>query len=149
MCEGVYQDGTNPGTILDCPNEDEPILVPDLTFGGRIECTNNPQQCPGSYHFGCDGGDNPGSLTCDVYSNNLLGDCDGCEGQIFVSEDCTESFYCTSDTPDSSSEGCHLQCPEGQRVHVDLIKDEWECVERDPNPQFICPGYFAVSRGYS
>lgn len=87
--------------------------------------------CLGSYHFGCDGGDfgdfftpEPGkdttpepaeetttlpSLECPgETAKNPLGDCGGCNQQYFVSQNCRESFLCTSQVQDPSNEGCYL-----------------------------------------
>lgn len=57
LCSEKMDDsGVSEGQVLTCP-EDRPIIVPDLTFGGRADCTEDLHQCPGSYHFGCVGGD--------------------------------------------------------------------------------------------
>ena len=115
------------------------------------QCSSlNPDHCPGlgGFKVGCNNGGTitapPLTCTASDFTTNPLGTCGGCEGQIFVNDDCTESFYCSQYTPDSSSDGCHLVCPEGQRVHVDLVKKEWECIERLPSPDFMCPGKFDV-----
>ena len=71
--------------------------------------------------------------------SNPLGECGGCEGQIFISDNCMQSFYCSLET---ESDGCLLSCEENQRVHVDYSTNTWECVEKEDS--FMCPGQFSV-----
>ena len=116
------------------------------------ECSaENTENCPGlgGFKVGCENGANitPPPLTCTDadFTANPFGECGGCEGQIFVNEDCSESFYCTEYTPDGTSEGCHLVCPEGKRVYLNVAARKWECIDLEPDNEFICPGKFAVS----
>ena len=51
-------------------------------------------------------------------SENPLGRCD-CEGQFFMSQDCSEAFYCSADVP-PEDDGCLFQCDEGEVVAPNL-----------------------------
>ena len=143
--EAQTEQGQNIGRTLWCfPGE---VIEIDFTDVLNYKCTNNTDTCPGSFHFGCDGGDfgevtTASPPTCQSgyeLAENPLGTCDGCDGQIFISEDCSESFYCH---PNMAAAGCFLNCGDNQRVHLDVATDMWECVEREPN--FVCPGRFSV-----
>ena len=63
---------------------------------------------------------------------------------MFISDDCSESFYCTQGAPEAPhGGGCHLTCNnETERVHLDYSTNTWECVSREPD--FLCPGRFQV-----
>ncbi|TRY74637.1 hypothetical protein TCAL_15615, partial [Tigriopus californicus] len=108
-------------------------------------CTENIGKCPGmgGFRLGCRGEDlpEPPELKCE-FSKNPLGQCGGCEGQIFVNENCTEAFYCSFWTPEDGQEGCHKQCSGGQIVQFDLLAKNWTCTDRPEG--FICPGKFQV-----
>ena len=66
-------------------------------------CADDVGQCPGlgGYEIGC----NPDSdievpLICTEYGINTLGECGECDGQVFINEDCTQGFICTSNIPE-------------------------------------------------
>jgi hypothetical protein len=45
-----------------------------------------------------------------IPGQNWLGKCD-CEGQLFIGTNCSEGFYCTSKTPDTTLyDGCVARC---------------------------------------
>ena len=109
-------------------------------------CSSNTDNCPGlgGFQIGCQGGGIPSPAPECVFDDNPFGTCDGCEGQMFISEDCSESFYCTNAAPEAPhGGGCHLTCNnETERVHLDYSTNTWECVDREPG--FLCPGRFQV-----
>ena len=37
----------------------------------------------------------------------------GIPSQIFINDDCTESFYCLDD-PDAGTDGCFIECTDNQ-----------------------------------
>ena len=128
------------GKSLKCAEGE--ILKVDLV-DYKWSCTTDTEQCPGlgGFRVGCSDGNEipPLERQCE-YDDNPWGEC-GCAGQIFINDDCTESFYCTDLSP-NGEEGCHKICPAGQRVNLDIVGKTWECVDREEG--FICPGAFEV-----
>ena len=61
----------------------------------------------------------------------------GCEGQIFVGNDCMSGFYC-SDRTNAGTDGCSMTCGPGERINFDLAADVMECVPDDGD--YVCPG---------
>lgn len=100
--------------------------------------------CPGlgGFKLGCRGGNlEVPPLDCS-FTENTLGEC-GCDGQIFVDEDCTKSHLCSSNIMEGSPEnadGCHLECENGEKVHIDVAGKTWEC--RAPEADYLCTGMF-------
>lgn len=134
----IDENGYNDGRSLSCP-EGTHISLSFDPAGYR--CTSDLTQCPGSFHFGCDGGNLP-ELPC-ISSRNPLGEC-GCEGQIFINEDCSEGFKCTTEIADPYLyDGCIKQCEENQILFPNFDSGEgWECVDRT---QYKCPGSFNLN----
>ena len=155
-CTGPMDNFTNPGYNYACPEGFRMEI--DFHSPPSFKCKPDVENCPGSYHFGCSGDipnlstttTAPGETTTPFvptgcnYQSNDLGEC-GCDGQIFVDNNCRESFYCVDNPPagEEGQDGCKLVCAEDQRVHLDLINKEWECVEREDD--YVCPGKFKVS----
>ena len=134
-----YPDG---GRILKC--EGNEIVHLDFDTYTWYCSEDHPEACPGlgGFKLGCSGGniDVP-PLECD-FTENTLGEC-GCDGQIFVDETCTKSHLCTSNIPEGSSanvDGCHLDCPEGERVIFDFAGKQWGC--EAPEADYVCTGKF-------
>lgn len=133
---------SNGGNHITCDNDNE-IIEYDET-NGAWGCTTNTDKCPGlgGFRFGCKGGDLPTpELQC-VFDKNPFGTCQGCEGQIFISDDCQQSFYCSDYVAEADAEGCLLTCGDNERVRVDYATNTWECVTKEPD--FTCPGQFSV-----
>ena len=53
-----------------------------------------------------------------AYTTNELGECGGCNQQIFINEECDQAFYCSTNAPDGQ-DGCSKQCNDGQ-VRMEL-----------------------------
>lgn len=132
----------NGGRSIKCPPGQ---IVEVDTDNFDAVCTTNVDKCPGlgGFRVGCNGNqfETPDVPDCN-YSPNEVDTCDGCTGQIMVNENCTRAFYCSNWVPDVSDEGCHLDCPDGQVVHLDLKEKDWGCV--DKTEEYICPGKFKV-----
>lgn len=132
----------NGGVTIECP-EGETIHANFDEWSYRCEA-DEISHCPGlgGFKAGCRGGNlEIPPLECDFQKNNL-GEC-GCEGQIFVNNDCTETHLCTRIIPGGSPEGadgCHLSCPDGQKAYIDLHSKVWEC--REETPDYVCTGKF-------
>ena len=109
--------GVNIGSTLSCPNN----TLMHVNFNRPITYTcegpSSGYTCPGSYHFGCQGGDF-GELTtstampdtttplatCNYPTENTFGEC-RCEGQIMISNDCSSGFFCSSGSDPQSAVG--------------------------------------------
>ena len=80
---------------------------------------------------------------CQEYGMNDLGSCDGCTGQLFISQDCNTGFYCANDLPNDQEDkdGCVLSCPSGQIILPDFVDNTWQCVEDDPTVANCFGGY--------
>ena len=126
-----------------CP---EGMIVDYNPISLEWTCSTNTDNCPGlgGFQIGCEAGGIPLPQPDCEFDDNPFGTCDGCEGQMFISEDCSESFYCTQAAPEAPhGGGCHLTCNnETERVHLDYSTNTWECVPREPS--FSCPGRFQV-----
>ena len=62
---------------------------------------------------------------------------------MFINDDCTESFYCLEAAANGQTgSGCDLSCPDGQRVWLDILNEEWRCIDREDT--FICAGQMQV-----
>ena len=132
-CRERYPSG---GIKLTCP-EGRIVMFDFANLSWR--CSDEVEQCPelGGFKVGC-GEDNeiePPVLQCDL-GDNELGEC-RCNRQLFVNEDCTKSFYCSANNQEAA-DGCHLECPEGEAVFVDLVSKDWECRTMPEN--YVCPG---------
>ena len=53
-----------------------------------------------------------------AYTTNELGECGGCNQQIFINEECDQAFYCSTNAPEEQ-DGCSKQCNDGQ-VRMEL-----------------------------
>lgn len=137
-CAGPMVDGENVGTQFVCPVGQ--VVKPGLMYPLEHRCEDDDGQCPGWYKMGCSGGDFGALEPVCVPTVNPLGICE-CEGQLFYGSDSTEAFVCRSDVDDG--DGCLLQCPEDQRVPLDLDPAEnWRCTDREAD--FNSPGAFAT-----
>jgi hypothetical protein len=84
--------------------------------------------CPGAMHFGCF--ENPGTDVPCAESGNSLGQCDGCNGQLFINDDCSAGFWCTDSIQDPFLyDGCLAKCHEGKILLPDFAKNSWSCVD--------------------
>ena len=45
----------------------------------------------------------------------------GIPSQIFINDDCTESFYCLDD-PDAGTDGCVVECTDNQVIFIKFVK---------------------------
>ena len=131
------------GNHVTCP---EGMIVDFDPIALDWTCSTNTDNCPGlgGFQIGCQGGGIPTPEPECVFDDNPFGTCDGCEGQMFINDDCSESFYCTQAAPEAPhGGGCHLTCNnETERVHLDYSTNTWECVPRESS--FLCPGRFQV-----
>ena len=101
-----------------------------------MQCTTKVDMCYGAvYGVGC-----PVPL-CE-YSKNHLGEC-GCDDQLFISKDCTDGFWCSTNIPDPFMfDGCRKKCLDDEILVPNVNDHSWECVHiNDPNAQW-CPGAF-------
>jgi len=98
------------GVIMGCPLDPPPVIPGNST---EANCT---------------------------YTSNPIGDCDGCNQQIFWNEGCDQAFLCSEYAVDDGEDGCLLDCPEGEVVSMNIYNRTWECNERDDD--YVCPGYF-------
>ncbi len=75
-----------------------------------------------------------------VPQSNPLGECYGCDLQVFENDDCTQGFVCHEDW---SEDGCLYECPQGYKLVPDFGEEgteiTWSCVEEEGH---ICPGAF-------
>jgi len=71
-----------------------------------------------------------------------LGHCQGCDGQVFISYDCSEAFECRDalDYP-LENDGCTYECGEEELVYPDFNSGSFECVDNS-NGDLSCPGRF-------
>ncbi len=104
-------------------------------------CQPDVGQCPstmGGFSIGCGGGASLPDVPepkCQ-FTTNQMGTC-RCNGQLFISEDCTESFYCSL-FAGADANGCHMKCENGEVVHLDVETRTWECLP--PGDDYVCPG---------
>ena len=146
------QGNQNPGQFYDCSNSGEVISIGFAPLS--LSCTDDVGQCPGSAHFGCNGGDfgskettteEPVTTTdasipppapqpeCEEGTNPFR-EC-GCDGEMIVSDTCMEGYVCDSSLP---SGGCLTTCPSGQRIVPDFETKEFTCA--DTTEYENCPG---------
>ena len=120
-----HASGDNMGCLRKCL--DNQVLIPDFA-DNTWRCIDNDNagfRCPGKFNLFCPDEDVGGN-----FNDNL---CD-CDGQLIVSADCKESFYCLARFPEG---GASLTCEEdGQIVDVDFETFSWQCSDNVEN----CPG---------
>ena len=98
-----------------CQEDTEPSKCPSLGGGFIIGCAEDPNEIP---------------LFCDDYGNNNLGECGGCDGQVFMNDNCSQGFICTSNLPVSTGEeGCMKSCPSGTILVPDFANERWQCLD--------------------
>lgn len=103
------------------------VLIPDFADNSWtcMDVDFSDFTCPGEFNLFCPDNDVGGDF------DSALCDCDG---QIIVSADCKESFYCMDRFPQG---GAALNCEEdGQIVEVDFEDFSWTCT----NNVEKCPG---------
>ena len=135
--------GPNGGRYFTCP-EGEIIKLDHQRQ--RVECEKDVGQCPsgGGFKLGCQlDSPTPEPLQCE-WAKNDIGQCE-CNHEVFISDDCTKSFYCVDFPPagEEDADGCLLDCEAEQGdkvVHLDATTNTWECVDRSAT--FTCPGAF-------
>ena len=137
-----YENTANGGWNLTCP-EGEIIKVNIRTYNWG--CREDDGQCPGlgGFKVGCEDGAppvRPPDLNC-TFTKNPLGDCGDCSNQIFVSEDCKESFYCT-EYAEEGTDGCHMVCEDDEIVFLDVENKKLTCVDEPEG--IVCPGAFSL-----
>ena len=130
----------NGGFTIKC--DPDQVVVFDFKYFNWV-CAPNNGQCPGlgGFKVGCGAGNEvePPQLECD-FDDNPFGEC-RCERQLFINDDCSESFYCSAFN-DENKDGCHLKCEEGTAVKLDLLTKEWRCVEKTDD--YVCTGGFST-----
>jgi len=100
------------------------IVVPDFETKS-MRCIDAPEdfRCPGNLQMFCP--------EDDVGTNFTRDHCE-CNGQLTVSSDCSESFYCLDRLP---AGGAGIKCPEDQIVDVNFLDYSWTCTNNTDN----CP----------
>ena len=133
----------NGGSNIQC-SEGQVIQSDFESF--QFRCVEDVGQCPGlgGFKYGCSAGAiDPPQIECEYGPNPFVAVGCECEGQIFIGNQCTEAFYCSQYVePGPNNEGCHLECPTGERVHLDLVNMEWSCINKTTG--YICPGDLSV-----
>lgn len=89
-------EGNNHVIIRRCP--DGQSFDVDFYRPTEFTCAGGVgNKCPGNFHYGCEGGDMGGGhpILCHR-EKNPLGNCQ-CDEQFFMSQDCTEGFWCHYD----------------------------------------------------
>ncbi len=101
------------------------------------DCSPAPGNCPnaGGYTVGCAPGSVPVPTEC-VLQENSLGTCQGCPGQLFLSDDCREAFVCPGE---GELEGCLYSCGENELIIPDFIRGSFSCAANSFN-EYSCPG---------
>jgi hypothetical protein len=76
----------------------------------KLECGERNRCLGGAFDTGCR------DPNCQ-YIKNPLGECDGCNGQLFINQDCTQGFVCYSDVDPFLQDGCYKECDEGEVLY--------------------------------
>jgi hypothetical protein len=79
-----------------------------------------------------------------VKGNNPFGECDGCNGQVFVGNDCSQAFECRKGPffPEDN-DGLLYACDLDQFVQVDFENGLYDCADKT-SVSAECPGDFYV-----
>ena len=110
------------------------VLIPDFSDNtwSCMDVNFADFECPGKFNLYCP-------------DNDIGGDFDSakceCNGQLLVSNDCKESFYCLDRL---ETGGAPLNCEnEDEIVEVDFLNHEWACTNNTAN----CPGLGGFALG--
>lgn len=106
------------------------ILVPNFDLSIGMECIDTPENFvnPGVFDTRCPGDEPSGDFDASL--------CE-CNGQLIVSADCKESFYCYDSMIDG---GVHMFCPEGEVWIMNFLTFSWSC-QPDEGQCMGTPGY--------
>lgn len=110
------------------------VLIPDFEDNTWrcIDVDVADFDCPGKFNLFC-----PDDMIGGDFDSAM---CD-CNGQLLVSNDCKESFYCLDRLPGG---GAALNCEnEGEIVELDFFNHQWECTNNTGN----CPGLGGFALG--
>jgi len=63
-----------------------------------------------------------------------FGECDGCDGQVFINADCSQAFECLDSLSfPGDNDGCTFECNDGEIVLPDFSSGLYDCVDGSPD----------------
>ena len=125
-CDSTHDPDNHEGCQKTC--ELDQLLIPDFDQDAWV-CVDNVDNrwtCPGEFNIECEG-----SATA-IQPGLDKDDCT-CDGELIVTPDCSEAFYCLTNDPDG---GRHIDCPDNQILSINFTTFEWGCKDDDGQ----CPG---------
>ena len=131
------------GFFMEC-DEGEVIDIDLRTWNWG--CQSDMGQCPGGggFSLGCLDGSIQVPTTCYPTLENPFGICDGCDGQVFLNDDCTQAFQCLyNDDYSQINDGCLYECYENEIMVPDFGAGLFKCVDNS-DETYKCPGQFHV-----